>query len=58
MKRVRTFAKEILGIEDARRLQGSGWEGDLAQMRAHREIPKLRRKLRWKGSLDKSQRNG
>jgi Arc/MetJ family transcription regulator len=31
---LRTVAREGLGIEDARRLRGSGWEGDLEDLRA------------------------
>ncbi len=31
---LRALAAEPLDIEAARRLRGSGWEGDLAQMRA------------------------
>jgi len=33
---LRTVAGEPLSIEDARRLRGSGWEGDLDAMRASR----------------------
>lgn len=33
---LRTLAAEALGLEEARRLRGSGWEGDLEQMRAGR----------------------
>lgn len=31
---LRLVAGEELALEDARRLRGSGWEGDLEQMRA------------------------
>ena len=30
---LRALAAEPLGVEDARRLRGSGWEGDLDAMR-------------------------
>jgi Arc/MetJ family transcription regulator len=33
---LRLVAAEALGLDDARALRGSGWEGDLAQMRAGR----------------------
>ena len=33
---LRTLAAEPLSVEDARRLRGSGWEGDLDEMRASR----------------------
>jgi Arc/MetJ family transcription regulator len=33
---LRTVAAEPLGLEDARRLRGSGWDGDLEDMRANR----------------------
>ncbi len=33
---LRTVAAEPLGLDAARRLRGSGWEGDLDQMRAGR----------------------
>jgi Arc/MetJ family transcription regulator len=33
---LRAVAAEPLDIDDARRLRGSGWEGDLHEMRAHR----------------------
>jgi Arc/MetJ family transcription regulator len=33
---LRAVAGEALDVADARRLRGSGWEGDLAEMRAHR----------------------
>ena len=33
---LRTLAAEPLGIEDARRLRGSGWEGDLDELRSSR----------------------
>jgi len=33
---LRTLAAEPLDLEAARQLRGSGWEGDLAQMRAGR----------------------
>lgn len=53
MKRTRTLAEKPLSAEEARRLRGSGWEGDLAQMRAHRQVRKLRGKLRWIGLFKK-----
>jgi len=31
---LRAVAAEMLGVEEARRLRGSGWEGDLDQMRS------------------------
>jgi Arc/MetJ family transcription regulator len=31
---LRTVAREALGLEDARRLRGSGWEGDLERLRS------------------------
>ena len=34
---LRTLAAEPLGVDDARRLRGSGWEGDLDEMRTGRE---------------------
>ena len=34
---LRTLAAEPLGVEEARRLGGSGWEGDLATLRTSRE---------------------
>ena len=34
---LRTLAAEPLNIEDARRMRGSGWEGDLGEMRASRQ---------------------
>lgn len=34
---LRTLAAEPLSIDDARRLRGSGWEGDLEGMRAGRQ---------------------
>ena len=34
---LRTLAAEPLGVEDARRLRGSGWEGDLEELRSGRE---------------------
>jgi Arc/MetJ family transcription regulator len=33
---LRTVAGEPLSLEKARGLRGSGWEGDLDEMRAHR----------------------
>lgn len=33
---LRTVAGEPLGVDDARRLRGSGWEGDLEAMRKSR----------------------
>lgn len=33
---LRLVAAEALELDDARALRGSGWEGDLAQMRAGR----------------------
>lgn len=33
---LRTLAAEPLDIEEARRMRGSGWEGDLDEMRASR----------------------
>ncbi|MFN2504812.1 MAG: type II toxin-antitoxin system VapB family antitoxin [Acidimicrobiales bacterium] len=33
---LRTLAAEPLGLEAARRLRGSGWEGDLNEMRTGR----------------------
>ena len=33
---LRTLAAEPLAVEDARRLRGSGWEGDLDELRADR----------------------
>jgi Arc/MetJ family transcription regulator len=33
---LRTLASEPLALDEARRLRGSGWEGDLDQMRANR----------------------
>jgi len=33
---LRTLAAEPLSVDDARRLRGSGWEGDLDEMRASR----------------------
>lgn len=31
---LRTLAAEPLGVDDARRLRGSGWEGDLEELRS------------------------
>jgi Arc/MetJ family transcription regulator len=31
---LRTLAAEPLGIDEARRLRGSGWDGDLDEMRS------------------------
>jgi Arc/MetJ family transcription regulator len=33
---LRTLAAEPLGLEDARKLRGSGWIGDLDEIRVHR----------------------
>ena len=33
---LRTLAAEPLGVEEARRLRGSGWEGDLDTLRTSR----------------------
>ncbi len=33
---LRSVAGEQLGLDDARRLRGSGWDGDLDEMRASR----------------------
>ena len=33
---LRVLAAEPLNVDDARRLRGSGWEGDLDEMRAGR----------------------
>ena len=33
---LRTLAAEPLGVDDARRLRGSGWEGDLDELRSVR----------------------
>ena len=33
---LRTLAAEPLGIDEARRLRGSGWEGDLDELRSSR----------------------
>jgi len=33
---LRAVAAEPLGLEDARRLRGSGWDGDLDEMRSRR----------------------
>lgn len=33
---LRTLAAEPLGLDEARKLRGSGWIGDLDEMRAHR----------------------
>ena len=33
---LRTLAAEPLGLDEARGLRGSGWAGDLDEMRAHR----------------------
>jgi Arc/MetJ family transcription regulator len=33
---LRAVAGEPLDVDDARRLRGSGWDGDLDTMRAHR----------------------
>ena len=33
---LRTVAAERLSVDRARQLRGSGWDGDLDEMRAHR----------------------
>ena len=33
---LRTLAAEPLGIDEARRLRGSGWDGDLEELRSGR----------------------
>ena len=33
---LRALAAEPLGVDDARRLRGSGWEGDLEEVRSGR----------------------
>ena len=33
---LRTVAGEALGLDEARRLRGSGWDGDLEKLRASR----------------------
>ena len=33
---LRTVAGEPLGLDEARRLRGSGWDGDLEEMRTRR----------------------
>jgi len=33
---LRTLAAEPLGLDEARKLRGSGWVGDLDEMRTHR----------------------
>jgi Arc/MetJ family transcription regulator len=33
---LRSLAAEPLGLDDARRLRGSGWDGDLEELRAPR----------------------
>ena len=33
---LRTLAAEPLGVDEARRLRGSGWEGDLDELRSGR----------------------
>jgi Arc/MetJ family transcription regulator len=33
---LRTVAGEALDVDDARRLRGSGWDGDLDEMRTNR----------------------
>lgn len=33
---LRTVAAEVLGVDEARQLRGSGWEGDLDELRAGR----------------------
>ena len=34
---LRTLAAEPLSVDEARRLRGSGWEGDLDELRSGRE---------------------
>jgi Arc/MetJ family transcription regulator len=34
---LRAIAGEAVSIEEARRLRGSGWDGDLEQMRTHHD---------------------
>lgn len=34
---LRTLAAEPLGVDEARRLRGTGWEGDLDELRSGRE---------------------
>lgn len=34
---LRTLAAEPLGLDEARKLRGSGWIGDVDEMRAHRK---------------------
>ena len=38
---LRSLAGEALSVERARALKGSGWEGDLDEMRAHRILAYL-----------------
>ena len=33
---LRTLATEPLGLDEARKLRGAGWNGDLDEMRTHR----------------------
>ncbi len=33
---LRTLAAEPLGLDEARKLRGTGWEGDLDELREHR----------------------
>ena len=33
---LRTLAEEPLGLDEARKLRGAGWNGDLDEMRTHR----------------------
>lgn len=33
---LRTLAAEPLGLDEARKLRGTGWAGDLDEMRSHR----------------------
>ncbi len=33
---LRTLAAEMLGLDEARRMRGTGWEGDLDEMRRRR----------------------
>jgi len=34
---LRTLAAEPLGLDEARKLRGSGWIGELGEMRVHRK---------------------
>ena len=35
---LRTLAAEVASLEEARAMQGSGWEGDLEAMRSNRSL--------------------